>query len=122
MSREIAEYARNYERMLGRQISYGTGAGQLVCNQFVVAVLRGTVAPDFPMIVANDFLNSPVLRRVDTPAVGDLIHWSGHIGIVTDPDLGMFIGSQTSTGVDEASYKKGYWASSRGTITFLRYG
>lgn len=122
MSREIAQYARNYEHLVGREIRYGTGAGELVCNQFVIAVLRATVAPKFPMIIANDFLHSPVFRRVDSPAVGDLIHWHGHIGIVTDPDLGTFIGSQTSSGVAEASYKRGYWATSRGTITFLRYG
>lgn len=122
MSLEIAQYARNYEQMVGREIRYGTGAGELVCNQFVIAVLRATVAPNFPMIVANDFLHSPLFRRVDSAAAGDLIHWHGHIGIVLDPDHGIFIGSQTSTGVDQASYKRGYWSNSRGSITFLRYG
>jgi hypothetical protein len=39
-----------------------------------------------------------------------LIHWPGHIGIVLDPDLGIFIGSQTRTGVAEARYKgQSYW-------------
>ena len=47
--------------------------------------------------------------KTDTPLKGDLVHWPGHIGIVIDPDLGYFIGAQTSTGVAEANFKQGYW-------------
>lgn len=110
MSYEIATYARNYETMVGREITYGLRAGQMVCNQFVLAVLRGTVAPGFPDTVADDFTHSPRFRRVENPQAGDLIHWPGHIGIVLDPDHGIFIGSQSSTGVAEARYKgRSYW-------------
>ena len=108
MSYDIATYARNYERLAGHQISYR----EMVCNQFVLAVLRGTVAPSIPNMVADDFANSPYFQKVDTARAGDLIHWPGHIGIVLDPDHGIFIGSQTSTGVAEANYKNGYWNGS----------
>ena len=106
MSREIAQYARDYERMMGREISYG----EMVCNQFVLAVLRATVAPTIKNILADDFANSAFFQKVDSPQAGDLIHWPGHIGIVLDPDHGIFIGSQTSTGVAEANYKNGWWS------------
>ena len=120
MSREIAQYARDYERMVGHQIAYS----EMVCNQFVIAVLRGTVNPSFPMIRADDFPHSPFFRRVDSPAAGDLIHWPGHIGIVLDPDHGEFIGSQSKNGVSIANYKTGYWNGQyHGKIhdCFLRY-
>lgn len=120
MARDIATVARDFERSAGREISYA----EMKCNQFVIAVLRASVAPDFPNILANDFPNSPRFQRVDSPAPGDLVHWSGHIGIVLDPDLGEFIGSQTSTGVAIANYKRGYWNGSYGgkrPDTFLRF-
>ena len=105
MGYDIATYARNYERMVGHQISYR----EMKCNQFVLAVLRGTVASDIGNILADDFAHSPRFMKVNNPRAGDLIHWPGHIGIVLDPDHGVFIGSQTSTGVEEANYKHGYW-------------
>ena len=120
MSRDIAQVARDFERLAGKEISYA----EMKCNQFVIAVLRQSVAPDFPNILANDFPHSPRFQKVDSPAAGDLVHWPGHIGIVLDPDLGEFIGSQTSTGVDIANYKKGYWNGAYGgkkPDTFLRF-
>jgi hypothetical protein len=120
MSYEIAQYARSYEQMQGREISYA----EMKCNQFVLAVLRGTVAPRMPNILADDFAHSPYFQRVDTPRAGDLVHWPGHIGIVLDPDLGTFIGSQTSTGVAESNYKSGWWSGDyhgKRPDYFLRY-
>lgn len=106
MSYDIATYARNYERMVGHQILYK----EMVCNQFVLAVLRGTVAPSIRDMRADEFANSPHFQKVDSPRAGDLIHWPGHIGIVLDPDQGIFIGSQNKTGVAEAHYKgQSYW-------------
>lgn len=110
MGRELADTAKNYERLHGGNIRYGTSVGQLVCNQFVIACIRETYDRSFPNITADDFVNSPHFMKVNAPAAGDLIHWSGHIGIVTDPDHGLFWGSQSSTGVAEAHYKgASYW-------------
>lgn len=120
MSRDIAMVARDFERSAGREISYA----EMKCNQFVIAVLRASVAPDFPNTLANDFVHSPRFMQVDTPQAGDLVHWSGHIGIVLDPDLGEFIGSQTSTGVAISNYKRGYWNGAFGgkkPDAFLRF-
>ncbi len=120
MSLDIATVARNFERNAGHQISYS----EMVCNQFVVAVLRQSVDRAFPMIRADEFPHSPKFMKVEHPRAGDLVHWPGHIGIVLDPDHGDFIGSQTSTGVAVGNYKKGYWNGSFGgkkADTFLRY-
>jgi hypothetical protein len=49
-----------------------------------------------------------------------LVLWDGHVGIITDPQRGTFIGAQTSTGVAQASYTGGYWATRSGK-RFLRF-
>jgi len=110
MKYEIATIARNFESEVGHEILYS----EMVCNQFVVAVLRKSVDPSFPMIRADDFPHSPHFMKVDLPQAGDLIHWPGHIGIVLDPDKGEFIGSQTSTGVAISNFKSGYWNGNYG--------
>lgn len=120
MSFDIATVARNFEREVGHEILYS----EMVCNQFVIAVLRKSVDPSFPMIRADEFSEHPRFMKVDQPRAGDLVHWPGHIGIVLDPDQGEFIGSQTSTGVAVANYKKGYWDGNYGgkkVDAFLRY-
>ena len=43
-------------------IPYGTGAGHLVCNQFVVACIRASLDPSFPMISADEFASAKVTR------------------------------------------------------------
>ena len=120
MGFEIAEVARDFERNAGHEILYS----EMVCNQFVVAVLRKAVDPSFRMILADEFPTSPSFMKVDAPQAGDLVHWRGHIGIVLDPDRGDFIGSQTSTGVATANYKHGYWNGAyhgKKPDCFLRY-
>ncbi len=120
MGYDIATVARDFERNAGHEISYS----EMVCNQFVVAVLRKSVDPSFPMIRADEFPSSPRFMKVDSPQAGDLVHWPGHIGIVLDPDRGDFIGSQTSTGVSTANYKGGYWNGAyhgKKADCFLRY-
>jgi hypothetical protein len=107
---DIADTALDFEHKHDHHYKYGTGAGELVCNQFVVAVLRESVDPSFPMISADEFASNKNFVKVDAPQKGDLVHFSGHIAIVTDPDKGTFIGAQTSTGVGKASYKSGWWS------------
>jgi hypothetical protein len=95
-------------------IPYGTGEGELVCNQFVVDCIRASLDPSFPMITADSFAHDPHFMKVNDAQRGDLIHFPGHIAIVTDPDKGVFWGSQGSKdgdkGVSRANYKgKSYW-------------
>ena len=120
MSNRIAETARNYEQEMGHEITYT----EMVCNQFVVAVLRRAVDSKFPMIKADDFPLNTRFRRVEQPQAGDLVHWPGHIGIVLDPIQCIFVGSQSSTGVAQANYKQGFWGGDYGGSrpdVFLRY-
>jgi cell wall-associated NlpC family hydrolase len=96
------------------KIPYGTGAGELVCNQFVVACIRAALDPSFPNYTADHFGDSPHFMKVNDAKRGDLVHFPGHIAIVTDPDHGVFWGAQGSKagdiGVSPASYKgASYW-------------
>src|SRR5437588_12137189 len=58
-------------------------------------------------------------RRTYRPAVGDLIVWPGHVGIVVDPEEKTFV-SALRTGVKVATYTSRYWRR-RGHPRFLRY-
>lgn len=121
MSREkIAQTAEDYEQLHG-QVAYD----QLKCNQFVLAVLREAIDPEFPDMMANDFPRSAKFTPTSNPQRGDLVHWSGsphgHIGIITNVEQKRFIGSQSSTGVDSASYGERYWGKTRPPDVFLRY-
>jgi len=115
MKGDLAATAENYLKDHGVQsIPYGTGEGHLVCNQFVVACIRAALDAKFPMVGADSFVDSPHFMKVSNAMRGDLIHFPGHIGIVTDPDHGVFWGSQGSKegdhGVSPANYKgKSYW-------------
>jgi hypothetical protein len=115
---QLASAAENWETIHG-QVSYSSTD----CSHFVAAVIQ-TVNKSFPYMVANDLRHSHYFRRVDVAERGDIIHWQhsphGHVGIITNPTAGEFVGSQTSTGVAKARYSSGYWAR-HGTITFLRY-
>lgn len=62
---------------------------------------------------ALKFQTEDLLRDVDEPDAGDIVCWDHHIGIVCDPATGQFIGAQSSTGVMVASYKSGYWATTK---------
>jgi cell wall-associated NlpC family hydrolase len=115
MTGDLAATAENWLKDHNvRSIPYGTGAGELVCNQFVVACIRAALDAKFPMITADDFAANAHFIKVNDAKRGDLIHFPGHIGIVTDPDHGTFWGSQGSKegdhGVSSANYKgKSYW-------------
>jgi hypothetical protein len=112
---DIGRTAENYESNHGgKHIGYGTGAGHLVCNQFVGAVIRDSVDSSFREPLADDFLGTGKFVKVDSPRRGDLVHWPGHVGIVTDPDHGFFWGAQTSTGVARSNFKSGYWGGQYG--------
>ena len=59
--------------------------------------------------------------KVATPEAGDVIHFEGHVGIYVSP--GKFFGSQTSTGVKEASFgPDAYWGKTKKILGYYRYG
>lgn len=92
------------------------------CSEFVLQSYRKAGFSAFPvfssLMMAKRF---QIVQETDIQP-GDIIYWStGHVGIVIDPAAGIFAGSQTSTGPKKANYKHGYW-STRGKISFLRYG
>lgn len=112
MSDELARAAENYlHDHHVDHISYGTGPGQLVCNQFVIACIRATLDPSFPQdVTADQFYENGHFAKVTEAKRGDLIHFPGHIGIVTNPDTGEFWGAQSKHGVGRAYYKgTSYW-------------
>lgn len=101
------------------------------CSHFVYQVLngaRGRVAStgEFPSTQLVNYQSTSTIESsgqffpVTIPEVGDLVLWDGHVGIVSDPKSGKFVGAQTSTGVAEASYTAGYWATRAGK-RFARY-
>lgn len=120
MSSKIADIACSFEKEIGHEISHK----EMACNQFVVSVLKKAVDDNFPMILADDFPKHKDFSTVAQPQAGDLVHWPGHIGIVTNQITGEFIGSQSSTGVAVSNYKHGYWngeSGGRKPDAFLRY-
>ena len=70
---------------------------------------------------ALKFLTADLFRDVSEPDPGDIVCWDGHVGIVCDPAAGKFLGAQTSTGVMVASYKSGYWATTKAVKKFRRW-
>jgi hypothetical protein len=108
---DLATTAENYLRDHHvSSIPYGNSAGHLVCNQFVLACIRASLDAKFPDVDADHFTDSPHFRRVNDALRGDLVHFPGHIAIVTDPDKGEFWGAQSTNGVGRASYKgTSYW-------------
>jgi cell wall-associated NlpC family hydrolase len=99
------------------------------CSHFVYQVLnaaRQAVAGSGPAPQLVDYRSTGTIEAsgaffpVAIPEVGDLVLWDGHVGIVTNPQQGTFVGAQTSTGVAEASYTTGYWAKRAGR-RFLRF-
>lgn len=85
------------------------------CSHFVYAVYN-RVFEGYDYRMASQYLNDSTFAPTKSPLVGDLIVFpsvkglSAHVGILTDVDGSKFIGSQSSTGVKEASFAPGtYW-------------
>lgn len=98
--------------------------GGIDCSGFVTNVLLTALdSQKFKPLVQNIALlrTSPVLQTIEQPEDGDIVLWNGHGGIVFNAAKGEFIGAQTSTGVDVASYRTGHWTSQPG-IMFRRFG
>jgi cell wall-associated NlpC family hydrolase len=103
--------ARALDGMSGQPIR------KIDCSGFVRNVFD-SVFPEQGLAARSDlnalkFQTIDLFVDVDTPRMGDIVCWDGHVGIVYDPASKTFIGSQTSTGVMVASYEKGYWATTK---------
>jgi cell wall-associated NlpC family hydrolase len=96
----------------------GGGPGGIDCSHFVWEVIKAAGHPQAPYVSTSHVPGSAYYSGVDVPAAGDIILWDGHMGIILDTTTGIFIGAQ-SGGVDEASYKNGYWA--KRSHKFYRY-
>jgi cell wall-associated NlpC family hydrolase len=111
---EIVTLARAWK---GTPYSYGgKGRNGIDCSHFVFEIYSQAV-PGFGYRMAREYLNDPKFSVVNDPQAGDIIVFPGyrgsadHVGIVTDAQAKMFIGSQTSTGVAETSFGPNtyYW-------------
>jgi len=50
---------------------------------------------------------------------GDIIWWQGHIGLVSKPEQGLFIGAQSAKlNMTEASYETGHWGAKAGKACY----
>lgn len=123
--------------MMGTKYAYGSknarpidalagGAAQSIdCSGFV----RNVFDQVFPAkgLASRDDLNALKFQTedlfvdTDAPVAGDIVCWNGHVGIVYDEQRHTFIGAQTSTGVDVASYASGYWATTNPVRKFRRW-
>jgi len=90
------------------------------CSHYVHEVYRDSGHP-YEYKQTSHFSSSKSFIKVDNPRPGDVVLWKGHMGIVVDPEEGAFIGAQSSTGVAESNYLKGYWKDARVRIGFYRY-
>ena len=119
---EIYTMATSFE---GVHIPYGTGSGHIDCSHFVQNILEKATRRRFDYIQANDYPRSSHFMQVDHPSRGDIVFWHetphGHVGVVLDPHIGLFIGSQSTHGVGTARYSSSYWAHHGGGPKFLRY-
>ncbi len=101
----------------GTPYSYaGKSRNGIDCSHFVFEVYSQAV-PGFGYRMAREYLNDAKFVVVTDPQMGDIIVFPGyrgssdHVGIVTDAQTKMFIGSQSSTGVAETSFGPNtyYW-------------
>jgi cell wall-associated NlpC family hydrolase len=100
----------------GTRYRYGGKDRQGIdCSHFVYAVYN-QIFEGYDYRMADEYLRDSTFAPTKSPLVGDLIVFpavrgiSAHVGIITDVGGKKFIGSQTSTGVKEASFAPGtYW-------------
>ena len=99
----------------GTRYQFGGGSNQGIdCSHFVYEVFKAEVDPEMVYAATSGLLTSTAFADVLMPQTGDLVFWPGHVAIVVDGPGGNFIGAQTSTGVAQASFTKGYWAGQYG--------
>src|SRR5215471_16800491 len=89
------------------------------CSHFVHDVYEQAGFPYDYVSSRELYIGNTNFTRVHKPQAGDLVVWSGHIGIVIDPQEHSFFSSVRS-GPDTQFYDSPYWRS-RGIARFYRY-
>lgn len=100
----------------------GDSASGMDCSHHVARALR-QVDPNYVYKTVAQIRASSDFEIVTTPNAGDLVSWNSpqHVAVVVDSSRGVFVGAQTSTGVQEASYSSGYWSTDAQGRVFLRF-
>lgn len=104
--------------LLGGKSRVGIDCSGFICAVYLDVTRDPRMVPETQNIAR--LRKSRAFIDVNDAYPGDLILWFDHGGIVWDPTKGMFIGSQTSTGVKPASYTSGFWSRQRDRL-FRRY-
>jgi cell wall-associated NlpC family hydrolase len=103
----------------------GITGGKIDCSGFVRnvfdQVFPGHRLRDRFDLNAASFQANDLFVDTEKPLPGDIVCWNGHVGIVYDNVAQTFIGSQTSTGVNVASYAQGYWATTKPVQKFRKW-
>lgn len=89
------------------------------CSHLVNAIYIRAGFP-YPYASSSDLYDgTDYFRRVKHPQPGDLVVWTGHVGIVVNPAQHLFF-SVLSDGPGIDTYKARYWKR-RGPVRFYRY-
>jgi cell wall-associated NlpC family hydrolase len=109
------------ETWLGTKYKYGGNSSSGIdCSHFVYRVMSA-VLPDWGSYkTVHQIRSSANLMCPVKPQMGDIISWQDplHMGIIYDPDLLIFIGAQSSTGVAKARYSPSAWWGKQKGLTF----
>jgi lipoprotein Spr len=115
-SQDLTTVVNEAKSWRGTRYRYGgKDKNGIDCSHFVYAVYN-RVFEGYDYRMASQYLNDSTFAPTKSPLIGDLIVFpsvkglSAHVGILTDVGGLKFIGSQSSTGVKEASFAPGtYW-------------
>jgi cell wall-associated NlpC family hydrolase len=95
------------------------GSRRIDCSHLVHAIYE-EAGFSYPYASSSDlYQGTDEFRRVKHPQPGDLVVWSGHVGIVVNPVQRAFF-STLSHGPGIDTYDAEYWKD-RGPVRFYRY-
>jgi len=97
----------------------GNSKNGIDCSHFVYQVYRAA-GLDYGYATTSAIAGSSKFKSTTTPRKGDLVLWSGHMGIVLDPIEGSFMGAQ-SEGVGKSNYKTNSYWKNRAGLSFYAW-